>query len=337
VILPALPPEDQMPRRVNIAWGWSGMVCVRRHGQTTKEMETDLPTSAQHSRCDIGCLFSDSEFERLIAYLNRSDVSLLKQPLRSNLDFVRELVVKSVLFESQKPRRKAIHEALKIVGNRLRSFLNASVDLDEPTIRYLETIKILGVGHATAFQIFLSLPLALRALAASAKSTARVKTSHANHLLAFSSSADGLADALHFLDFATQSELLEFLPWTNDYHLQSFKEVVHIVQRVFEAAGRALEIGKNRGGPKPIGEMKHVVVRLAEIVEACGGKFTHTPYVKTEYDGKPQSKAGQFVRDFLTICDPSIRPKRVSQWMAGLIRSRNKPSPRKTLARETIS
>ncbi|WP_334396216.1 hypothetical protein [Bradyrhizobium sp. AZCC 2289] len=299
-------------------------------------MEARLLTSAQHSRGDIGALFSDSEFERLIAHLNRSDVSLLKQPLRSNLDFVRELLVKSVLFESQKPRRKAIHEALKIVGNRLRSFLAATADLDEPTIRDLESIKILGVGHATAFQVFLSLPLALRALAASAKSTARAKKPHANGLLVFSSSADGLADALHFLDFASQSEVLGVMPWTSDYHLRSLKEVVHIARRVFEATGLALETGKKRGGPKPVGEMKEVVARLAEIFEACGGKFTHTPYVKTEYDGKPQSKAGQFVRDFLTICDPSIRPKQVSQWMAGLIHSRNAPSRRKMMARETI-
>jgi hypothetical protein len=182
----------------------------------------------------------------------------------------------------------------------------------------------------------LSLPLALRALAASAKSTARVKKLHADHLLAFSASADGLADALHFLDFASKNEVLGFLPWTHDYHLQSLNEVVHIARRVLKATGRALKIGKNRGGPKPIGEMKHVVVRLAEVFAACGGKFTHTPYVKTEYDGKPQSKAGQFVRDFLTICDPSIRPKRVSQWMAGLIHSRNEPSRRKKVARETI-
>jgi hypothetical protein len=325
-----------MPRRVNIAWGWSGMVCVRGYGQTTKELEARLLTSAQHSRGDIGCLFSDSEFESLIAHLAFSEVSHLKQPLRSNLDFIRELVVKSILFESQKPSRRTIHEALKIVGNRLRSFLAATIDLDEPTIRDLESDKILGVGHATAFQVFLSLPLALRELAASARSTARVKKTRADHLLTFSASADGLADALHFLDFATQSELLRFLPWTNDYHLQSLNQVVHIAQRVFEAIGRALEIGKKRGGPKPLCEIEHVVVRLAEIVEACGGKFTHTPYVKTEYDGKPQSKAGQFVRDFLTICDPSIRPKQVSQWMTGLIRSRNEPSRRKKMARETI-
>src|SRR6266446_6592291 len=141
-----------MPRKVNIAWGWSGMVCVRGHGQTTKEMEKDLLASAQHSRGDIGCLFSDSEFERLIAHLNRSDVSLLKQPLRSNLDFIRELFVKSALFESQKPPRRAIHEALKIVGNRLRSFLATTADLDKPTIRELESVNILRVGHATAFQ-----------------------------------------------------------------------------------------------------------------------------------------------------------------------------------------
>jgi hypothetical protein len=325
-----------MPRRVNIAWGWSGMVCVRGYGQTTKEMEARHLPSTHHSRGDIGCLFSDSEFESLLAHLNHSNVSLLKQPLRSNLDFVRELVVKSVLFESQKPARKAIHQALKIVGNRLRSFLNATAGLDEPAIRDLESVNILGVGYTTAFQVFLSLPLALRALAAGAKSRARVKKAHANGLLVFSSSADGLADALHFLDFASQSEVLGFLPWSNDYHLQSLNEVVHIAQRVLEATGRALEIGKKRGGPKPNDEMKHVVVRLAEIVEACGGKFTHTPYVKTEYDGKPQSKAGQFVRDFLTICDPSIRPKRVSQWMAGLIHSRNEPSPRTKMARETI-
>jgi hypothetical protein len=312
------------------------MVCVRGHGQTTKEMEADLLTSAQHSRGDIGCLFSDGEFESLLAHLNLSDVSLLKQPLRSNLDFIREIVVKSVLFESRKPRRNAVHKALKILGNRLRSFLDATVDLDEPTIRDLELDKILGVGDATAFQVFLSLPLALRALAASAKSTARVKKPNADPLAAFSASAEDLANALHFLDFASQSEVLRFLPRTSDYHLQSLNEVVHIAQRVFEAAGRALAIGKDRGGPKPIGEINHVVVRLAEVFEACGGKFTHTPYVKTDYDGKPQSKAGQFVRDFLTICDPSIRPKQVSQWMAGLIRSRNGPSRRKIMARETI-
>src|SRR5713226_4215367 len=98
-----------MPRRVNIAWGWSGMVCLRGYGQTTKEMEARLLTSAQHSRGDIGCLFSDDEFESLIAHLAFSDVSLLKQPLRSDLDFVRELVVKSALFEFQKPPRRAIH------------------------------------------------------------------------------------------------------------------------------------------------------------------------------------------------------------------------------------
>jgi hypothetical protein len=281
-------------------------------------------------------LFSDSEFESLIAHLASSNVSLLKRPLRSNLDFVRELVVKSTLFESQKPSRRAIHEALKIIGNRLRSFLDATADLDEPTLRKLESVNILGVGHATAFQVFLSLPLALRGLAASARSTARVKKTRGDHLLTFSASADDLADALHFLDFATQSELLRFLPWTSDYHLQSLKQVVHIAGRAIDATERALKTGKKQGGPKPIGEMKHVVVRLAEIVEACGGNFTHTPYAKTEYDGEPHSKAGQFVQDFLTICDPSIRPKQISHWMAGFIHSRNAPSRQKIMARETF-
>jgi hypothetical protein len=142
----------------NIAWGWSGMVCVRGHGQTTKEMEARLLTSAQRSRGDIGCLFSDNEFEILIAHLTSSDVSLLKQPLRSNLDFVRELVVKSVLFESQKPSRRAIHEALKIVGNRLRSFLNATVDLDEPAIRDLESNKIPVLVMRQHFRYFCRYP-----------------------------------------------------------------------------------------------------------------------------------------------------------------------------------
>ena len=53
VILLPFPPDYQMPRRVNIAWGWSGMVCVRGHGQTTKEMEARLLTSAQHSKIEL--------------------------------------------------------------------------------------------------------------------------------------------------------------------------------------------------------------------------------------------------------------------------------------------
>jgi hypothetical protein len=316
-----------MPRRMNVAWGWSGMVCVRGYGQATNEMAARRATLAQFGRADNSCLFSDSEFESLIAHLNFSGCSLLKQPLRSNLDFVRELVVKSSLFESQKPSRRAIHEVLKIVGNRLRSFLAATANLDKPTIRDLELEKILGVGHATAFQVFLSLPLALRALATSARSIARAKQPHTNGLLVFSSSADDLAEALHFLGFAFQSEVLRFLPWSNDYHLQSLNEVVYIAQRVLEATGRALEVGKKRGGPKPIAEMHHVVVRLAEIFEACGGKFTHNPYDKTKYDGRPHSAAGRFVLEFLRTCDSTITETAVSYYMAEAVRFRNRKDP----------
>ena len=68
-------------------------------------------------------------------------------------------------------------------------------------------------------------------------------------------------------------------------------------------------------------------VWLGNVFESYGGRFTHNPYVKTEYDGRPHSAAGRFVLEFLRTCDSTITETAVSYCMAEAVRFRNRKDP----------
>jgi hypothetical protein len=288
-----------------------------------KDLARDLGREFRGQR---GCAFDDEQFNALLAHL---DFGVSWPGLRRDLDSIREVVVKGQLYEDRKPARNAVHKALGELATRLGSFLNSTC------------IEATGLNwhsqkqYRTAFHVFISLPTHLRAIADAARVLAKDDSVRRDYLLALSESAGALVGGLLELDAESKNEVLGALPWDRDYSVNSLDDVKRIARLAFDATNFALEIGKKRGGPKPLKHMETAVAMLAEVYERCGGKLTHTPRRGTEYDGAPRSRFGQFVLAFVKMCEPSITPQRVSQWIADLIRSRNNRDKPPKLNRET--
>jgi hypothetical protein len=132
-----------------------------------------------------------------------------------------------------------------------------------------------------------------------------------------------LADVLLNLDHASQDDVINHLPWTRDYSMDTFAEVARLTERLDVAVSAAVEAGRRRGGPRPFDELCQAIAWLREVYERCGGVFTHTPRAKTQYDGwTPHSAAGRFVGDFFEMCDPELRAHSISSAMAKVISGR---------------
>jgi hypothetical protein len=58
--------------------------------------------------------------------------------------------------------------------------------------------------------------------------------------------------------------------------------------------------------------------------ETTGSEFTHTAYVKTKYEGVPQSHAGRFVTAFLKIVDPRLPETAIATEMAHFVKWRKR-------------
>jgi hypothetical protein len=317
-----------MPRRVDIAWGRSGFI-VRGFGQTNEQFNATHERSS--SRLVGGTIFSDAQFAELARHLQFDATSILEHPVKAQLDVIREFTIKALLYADQKPKPVSVHRALELLIHRLASFLAAIERLDRSTLENFRLEKTSTVDRPTAFHVFISLPGRLHDVAAAARQAARL-ASEADLLVVLSDSAQRLAEVLHFLDGESQNIVLRNLQWTSEYHVRSMAEIVIVVRRTLLAAEHAWRISKKRGGQKPIGDFNQTVAWLAELYEACGGRFTHNPYEHTIYHGVPRSAAGRFVLAFVRICDPGIKPQKASTLMARFISARSK---RRRTLRET--
>jgi hypothetical protein len=284
---------------------------------------------------DRGFYLTICNSKNLTKGLNVSHCPLRRAELRADLDFVREFVLKGFLQDAQKPTRPEIHKALAEIGQRLRMFLDRIADLGSvPSWPLADSAAIEG---PSPFRVFIALPGRLRSCAERARSEARMDNDCAARMIALAEAADGLADILMALDFVSKDDVLKHLPWTADYHLDRLDEAVGIVRRFGVAVDAALAAGKKRGGPTPQKDLKQATVWLGNAFESYGGRFTHNPYDKTKYDGRPHSAAGQFVLNFLRTCDSTITEQAVGQYIAEAIRFRNRARSGQRGSRETSS
>jgi hypothetical protein len=182
-----------------------------------------------------------------------------------------------------------------------------------------------AIEAPSPFRMFMSLPERLRVVADIALESVTPAQSadgdRAVSLLSLSERAVVLADVLYHLDHASQDDVINRLPWTRDYDMDTFAEVARLTQMLGDAVSDALAVGRRRGGPRPFGELLQAVAWLREVYERCGAEFTHTPRAKTDYDGTPHSAAGRFVVDFFEMCDPELRAHSISSAMAKVISS----------------
>jgi hypothetical protein len=310
-----------MPRRVNPKWGCTGMILLRGYGQMHD------PNAGPGAGSE-GFLLSDDQFDELMRAFPGPLRNGLEAELRMQLDGFREPILTDRLQRAQQPTRAESHKALDRIGQHLQDFLNGTEQLD-----FDWAAEDSPIDAARARSISYLFPRRLRALAENARRKARQADNA--QLVMLADTADRLADYLMLLDEASEDKIDRQLPQKSDYEVRHLADAVRIAQRLELATRTALETSKKRGGPLPQPMMLQAVIWLAELVERYGGTFTHNPYVGLEYDGAPQTPAGQFVLKFLRTCDPSVRENTVSGLMAAAVKFRNRTRARRPEIRET--
>jgi hypothetical protein len=322
-----------MPKCVRPRWGRLGMVCVRGFGQTDDQMADRGIIPGVNGRGDRGCLLTDKQFDKLVAHLDFPSVPILPDQVRSKLDFIREFVLKGLLQDAQVPAQRERNAALAFVGRCIEAFLTAISGVGPLPDWHLA--ELARSDAPSPVRVFTTLPHRLHDLASMARATSRRTPSdgrRATDLVKLSTGASYLADALFFLDFASQNDVLKRLPCTNDYAMDSLAEVVCLTTRLGLVVDEVRDTGRKSGGPRPFKDLRQAIFWLGQLFEACGGRFTHTPRQKTKYDGEPHSAAGLFIREFLQMCDEKFTPQTISDAMAEVIHKCNKAS-RDELAR----
>ena len=309
-----------MAKRAKPDWGNLGVICVNGHGQSDDQLLNRGIVLSKQRRGDRGCVLSDKQFDRLATHLNLTNPNQMTE-VRAHLDSIREFYLKSRLYEAATPTQAERNAALAIVMDRIAAFCAAAETL-APLPEWPPS-GLPSVDDPSPFDLFLLLPDRLCAVADMAlEGIVPGQSEQAAHLRALSECAMALASVLHHLDHASQEEVIRQLPFTRNYGMDTFAEVVSLTRRLDDAVRLALESGRRRGGPRAFEELVQAVDRLREVYEDCGGAFTHTPREKTQYDGIPKSPAGRFVLAFFEICDPSLSPQSVSSAMAKVISGR---------------
>jgi hypothetical protein len=315
-----------MPRRVKPRWGCRAAVCVQGFGQTDDQLvERGIALEAL-PRGQRGCVQSDAEFSRLAAHLKVKDPALLAKA-RAKLDSCREFYLTSRLYEANRPMQRELNAALRLVRDRIGSFRDAISALGQlPDWTLIEAGAIENPSH---FFVFATLSQRLRVLASTGKKAWKgiapapsPDSEPTARLRSLCDCAALLADTLFALDHASQDDVIQHLPSTRDYNAASLSQVVSILQRLHEAVGKALASDRAQGGPRPFPELAQTIAWLGEVYEDLGGRFTHTPRLKTEYDARPHSAAGGFVTEFFRFCDPKLPAHSISSAMAEVIERR---------------
>jgi hypothetical protein len=307
-----------MAKRAKPRWGWLGVVCIRGAGQTDDQLvERGIVPGG---RGDRGCVLSDAQFARLAAHLNITELPLMAK-VRARLDFIRKFYLTSRLYEAESPTQAERNAALAIVRKHIGAF-RAAVDALGP-IPDWSLSDGSPIENPSPFDMFMTFPERLGVLAEIASENVtpaqRRDEDQAALLLSLSHCAMVLACALSRLDDASQNDVMNRLPWTADYDMDCFAAVARLTQRLGDAVGEALAAGRRRGGPRPFRELPQAIAWLRKVYERCGGQFTHTPRLKTHYDGTPHSAAGRFVADFFEMCDQKLLAHSISSAMAEVI------------------
>ncbi len=309
-----------MAKRARPRWGCLGVVCIRGAGQTDEQLVERGIAPGEQGRGDRGCVLSDAEFARLAAHLKVTELTRMAE-VRAWLNFIRKFYLTSRLYEAASPTQAERNAALAIVKDHIEAF-RVAVDALEP-IPDWSLSDGSAIENPSPFCMFMTFPGRLRVLAEIASENVTPAQSpdrdQAALLLSLSHCAMVLADALFCLDHASEDDVTNRLPWTPDYEMDSFAEVARLTQRLGDAVGEALVAGRRRGGPRPFRELPQTIAWLAEVYERYGGQFTHTPRLKTQYDGTPHSAAGRFVVDFFDMCDRELRAHTISSAMAEVI------------------
>jgi hypothetical protein len=313
-----------MAKRAKPAWGSLGVVCIRGAEQTDDQLIERGIVFGEQGRGDRGCVLSDAQFDRLAAHLKVTDSTLMAE-VRARLDFIRKFYLTSRIYEAASPTQAERNAALAVVKVHIGAFRTA-VDALGPLPEWsLSELNAIEAPSPFRMFMFMSLPERLRVVADIASESVTPAQSadgdRAVRLLSLSERAVVLADVLYHLDHASQDDVINRLPWTRDYDMDTFAEVARLTQKLGDAVSDALAAGRRRGGPRPFGELLQAVAWLREVYERCGGEFTHTPRAKTDYDGTPHSAAGRFVVDFFEMCDPELRAHSISSAMAKVIAS----------------
>jgi hypothetical protein len=269
-----------------------------------------------------GFLLSDAQFAELTEGLDLPYLSGKEQEVRAQLNSIREFVLKDCLQTDQQPRRAEVHKALAETGQQVRGLLDCAANFGYLPNWFADESSLEPEGPL--FGVFCKLPEKLYAVAVRARYEAYMCKGGSDQLIAFAEAADGLARSLKWLDFVSQHKVHKQLHQTYDYSVRSMADAVRIAQRLELAVGSALETSKKKGGPDSQDVLKLAVIWLGDLIEHYGGKFTHNPRVKTEYDGRPHTQAGKFAFKFLRMCDSSITETDVSQFMAEAIKFRNR-------------
>jgi hypothetical protein len=133
-----------------------------------------------------------------------------------------------------------------------------------------------------------------------------------------------LAMRLSSLDMDTEWELMTTLPAfdTNDF-TNAIANLAVQLKDFAHAAEQVLRTGKKESGPRVQACVQRIVQRLTNLYEAATGKrFTHNPKLKTDYKGRPHSRAGHFIVAFFEIVDCNVKLTSLSTAMASLVKSR---------------
>jgi hypothetical protein len=271
-----------------------------------------------------GCALSDAQFDVLARHLKIPEPTLAVK-VRARIDFIRRFYLRSRLYEAERPTQAERNAALTVVSDRVEAFRAAMAALGRVPERVVSEVS--PIEDPSPFRIFMTFPQRLRVLAGIAAEHAaptQRRDRHRAAFLALSHSAAALADALSLLDHASREDVVNHLPWAQDYEMDCFADMARLAPRLDAAVSEALAAGRKRGGPLPFHELPQTVAWLRAVYKGCGGRFTHTPRVKTAYDGTPHSAAGQFVLEFFKICDPTLRAHSISSAMAQVVsRSRH--------------
>jgi hypothetical protein len=198
--------------------------------------------------------------------------------------------------------------------------------LDEEQL--VEIGQHLGIGRSAAFVLKPTLEWIgaryLLWIQQDEKGPSRAEQNAALHKLL--ASGRELSSTLAQLDYATHARLLDVL-WTHPPTesrrvFEQLHQMAAAVDHVVDCVTLALAKGQ-KGGPGPRKTLPIIIGLLASVYEeATGLEFTHTPYVKTEYKGIPQSHAGRFVTAFLKNVDPDLATTAIATEMARFVKSR---------------
>jgi hypothetical protein len=126
---------------------------------------------------------------------------------------------------------------------------------------------------------------------------------------------------LRILDTDTEWELMK--RFSAPYPTNAIADLADRLGDFAHAAGQARRAGIQNSGPRIQTHVQRAIEKLANLYEEfAGNRFSHSPRLRTDYDGTPHSPAGRFIVAFFKIVDRGIPSTSLSTAMASIVRSR---------------